>query len=217
MKEKDVIINKYSKKEELINALSHGFGILLSIVALIVMLRKSFALHSSSYIVTSLVFGLSMIFLYTASTLYHSVQKPSLRNKLNVMDHMAIYVLIAGTYTPFTVNVLGGTLGWVIFSIVWGMALLGIILKIFFFGKYNIVSAIAYVIMGWVIVFAVGTLYENLGPAGTFWLFFGGFFYTVGAVLYLLEKMPYNHAVFHFFVLAGTLSHFISVYFYVLK
>jgi len=218
MKQKEPeAFNKYPKAEEISNAVTHGIGAVLSVAALIAMINKSLDLNSLSYLITSLVFGISMVFLYTASTLYHSIQKPSVRNKLNVMDHMAIYLLIAGTYTPFTVNVLGGTLGLVIFIIVWAFGLTGIILKIFFFGKYNTLSAIAYVVMGWIIVIAIGPLIDKLGLPGTMWLFGGGIFYTLGAVLYLIHKLPFNHAIFHLFVLAGTFCHFISVYYYVLK
>jgi len=209
--------NKYSKAEEIINAITHGIGALLSIVAMILLILKSAEYSSSKYLLTTLVYSLSLIFLYTSSTLYHSVQKPNIRNRLNVMDHMAIYLLIAGTYTPFTIIALGGTLGWVIFGIVWGFGLTGIILKIFFFGKYNTLSAIAYVVMGWIVVVAIKTLFENLGTAGALWLFAGGIFYTIGAVLYLIRKLPFNHAIFHLFVMAGSFCHFVSVYWYLLK
>lgn len=214
---KSIAFNKYSSSEEIINAITHGVGALLSLAALVLMIIKSNQLNNNSLLITTSVYGLTLVFLYTASTLYHSVQKPSIRNPLNLMDHIAIYFLIAGTYTPFSINVLGGTLGWVIFGIVWGCGLLGVILKIFFFGRYNILSAIAYVVMGWIVIFAVKTLLQNLGLSGTLWLFAGGISYTIGAVLYLIKKIPYNHAIFHLFVLAGSTFHFIAVYYYVLK
>jgi len=210
-------LNKYSKAEEITNVITHGIGAILSIIALVAMVLKSIELNNKSYLITSIVFGFSMVFLYSASTLYHGVQKPSIRNRLNTMDHMAIYLLIAGTYTPFTVNVLGGTFGWVIFGIVWTFGIVGMILKIFYLGKYNTLSVIAYVVMGWIVIVAIKTLFTNLGFAGAMWLFAGGIFYTVGAVLFLIHKIPFNHAIFHLFVLAGTASHFISVYWYVLK
>ena len=216
-KEKVTAFNKYSKPEEIINAVTHGIGALLSIVAMILLIIKTVDYPSSKYLITTLVYSLSLIFLYTSSTLYHSVQKPDIRNRLNVMDHMAIYLLIAGTYTPFTILALGGTLGWMIFAIVWAFGLTGIILKIFFFGKYNTLSAIAYVIMGWIVVVAIKTLFESLGTTGALWLFAGGIFYTIGAVLYLIHKLPFNHAIFHLFVMAGSLCHFVSVYWYLLK
>ncbi|MFT5762220.1 MAG: hemolysin III, partial [Polaribacter sp.] len=162
-----------------------------------------------------LIFGLSLIILYAASTLYHSATKPKLRRRLNIFDHAAIYVLIAGTYTPFTIITLEGETGWIIFGLTWLFALTGIILKLFFTGKFDKLSTTMYVLMGWQIVFVINPLLENLSEQGLFWLFAGGVFYTVGAVLYSIKKIPYNHAIFHFFVLAGSLSHFISIYFYI--
>lgn len=208
--------NSYIKSEEIANVISHGIGLLLSISAFILLIIKSLNFNTS-YLISILVYGISLIFLYASSTFYHAVQRPKLRNPLNVMDHLAIYLLIAGTYTPFVLISLGGWIGWLIFGIVWGFALTGIILKLFFFGKYNTLSAIAYVIMGWIIVVAVRSLINQLGIPGTVWLFVGGVFYTLGALIYLIEKLPYNHAIFHLFVLAGSLSHFFSVYWYVLK
>lgn len=208
--------NSYIKSEEIINTLSHGIGFILSIIALILLITKSLNLNSSAYLSSTLVYGFSLIFLYASSTLYHGIQKPTLRNRLNLMDHIAIYILIAGTYTPFTINTIEGSLGWIIFGIVWVFALVGIILKVFFFGRYNKLSALAYVVMGWIIVIGLKTLLEKLGLAGTIWLFSGGIFYTVGAIFYLFKKLPFNHAIFHFFVLAGSLCHFISIYWFVL-
>ena len=135
---------------------------------------------------------------------------------MNILDHATIYVLIAGTYTPFTIVTLNGTIGWVIFGISWGLALTGVILKLFFTGKYNLLSTIMYVLMGWVIVFAIKPLVNNLPSEGLIWLFAGGFSYTIGAILYSIKKIKFNHAIFHIFVLIGSFCHFMSVYFYVL-
>ncbi len=161
-------------------------------------------------------FGASLIILYAASSFYHSAKKSELRNRLNIIDHASIYVLIAGTYTPFTLVTLKGTIGWVIFGISWGLALTGIILKLFFTGKYNLMSTIMYVLMGWVIVFAIKPLINNLPLAGLLWLVAGGISYTIGAILYGIKKIKFNHAIFHMFVLMGSFCHFMSVYFYVL-
>ena len=156
-----------------------------------------------------------MIVLYAASTFYHSATKPKLRRRLNIFDHAAIYVLIAGTYTPFTMITLAGNTGWLIFSLTWIFALTGIVLKLFFTGRFDKLSTIMYVLMGWQIVFAISPLLENLYEQGLLWLFAGGVFYTVGAILYSIKKIPYNHAIFHFFVLGGSISHFVSIYFYI--
>lgn len=209
-------LNTYHKSEETLNVLTHGIGLILSLIALFTMIMKSIEYHNQLWLANSIVYGLSLVFLYASSTFYHAAQKPSLRNKLNVMDHLAIYILIAGTYTPFTMIILPGIIGWTIFVIVWLSAIAGIILKVYFFGKHNTLSAIAYVVMGWIIVVAIKSLIQNLGITGTIWLFSGGVFYSVGAGIYLWKKLPFNHAIFHLFVLAGSICHFIAIYYHVL-
>jgi hemolysin III len=207
--------HKYSNKEEKLNIATHAFGLILSIIAFPFLILKSMYFEGFWKPFSLLIFGLSLIILYAASTLYHSATKPKLRRRLNIFDHAAIYVLIAGTYTPFTIITLEGETGWIIFGLTWLFALTGIILKLFFTGKFDKLSTTMYVLMGWQIVFVINPLLENLSEQGLFWLFAGGVFYTVGAVLYSIKKIPYNHAIFHFFVLAGSLSHFISIYFYI--
>ncbi len=209
-------IHFYTKKEEVLNVVTHAFGIALSLVGLILLIKKSITLTNPLYFASALVFGISLVLLYTASTVYHSASKKRWRYKLNIVDHSAIYVLIAGTYTPFSLITLSGTTGWIIFGVVWGIALVGVSLKLFFTGKFKLVSTIIYVLMGWIIIFAIKPLIENLSSEGLFWLFAGGAFYTLGAVLFLIEKLKFNHAIFHIFVLAGSFSHFIAVYNYVL-
>ncbi len=206
----------YSPIEEKINIISHAVGFILSIVALVLLVRHA-TLHGDVWHMVSFsIFGTSLIILYAASSFYHSAKKSELRNKLNIIDHASIYVLIAGTYTPFTLVTLKGTIGWVIFGISWGLALTGIILKLFFTGKYNLMSTIMYVLMGWVIVFAIKPLVNNLPLAGLLWLVAGGIAYTMGAILYGIKKIEFNHAIFHMFVLTGSFCHFMSVFFYVL-
>jgi hemolysin III len=168
------------------------------------------------HIISFSIFGISLITLYSASTFYHRTQNPEQRKRLRVFDHAAIFVLIAGTYTPFTLITLVGTTGWIIFGIAWGIALIGIVLKLFFTGRFKIVSTLMYVFMGWIIVFAVKPLINNLSSDGLFWLAAGGVAYTVGAVLYSIKKIKFNHAIFHILVLIGSACHFISVYFYLL-
>jgi hemolysin III len=209
-------INIYSEKEERLNVLTHGFGLLLSVLALIFLVIKSLKSENTTVIVSSIIYGLSLIILYAASTFYHASKDPDKRYKLNIFDHASIYVLIAGTYTPFTLVTLEGWIGWTIFGVSWGIALIGVILKLFYTGKYDKISTIAYVLMGWLIVFAIKPLTASLSAEGLYWLFAGGIFYTVGAVLYSIEKIKYNHAIFHIFVLAGSFSHFMAVYYHVL-
>ena len=207
--------HSYSEKEERINVLTHFLGLILSIVGMVLLIFKSISIGDIWTIISFPVFGLSMVILYLASTLYHNSKNPKLRYRLNIFDHASIYVLIAGSYTPFVLVTLNGTMGWIIFSAVWFIALVGIIFKIFFTGRFNILSTILYVAMGWLIVFNFGTLVENLHFSGLVWLISGGIAYTVGAILYSIDRLKFNHAIFHVFVLAGTFCHFISVYFYV--
>lgn len=206
----------YSPLEEGINIASHAIGLLLSVVAMTLLVVHA-SLHGDVWhIVSFSIFGASLIILYAASTIYHSVQKPKLRSRLRVVDHAAIFVLIAGTYTPFTLVTLNGAIGWTVFGVSWGLALSGIILKLFFTGRYGLLSTLMYVSMGWLIVFFIKPLIDNLPEAGLYWLVAGGLAYTLGAVLYGIKKIKLNHAIFHIFVLLGSFCHFMTVYFYVL-
>lgn len=209
------IVHSYSDREEKINVISHFVGLLMSVVGLVLLIVKAIHLNDIWVWVSFPVFGLSMITLYLASTLYHHSTNPKIRYWLNIFDHASIYVLIAGSYTPFVLITLKGTEGWTIFSIVWSVALIGIVFKIFFTGRFNYLSTILYVAMGWLIVFSFGSLVKNLDFGGLVWLFAGGIAYTVGAVFFSIDQLKFNHAIFHFFVLAGTFCHFVSVYFYV--
>ena len=214
MEKKD--ITYYGPKEEKLNIISHAVGLVLSIAALVLLVVYASIYGSAWHIVSFSIYGASLILLYSASTFYHYVQSPKLRHRLNIFDHSAIYVLIAGTYTPFTLVVLNGWVGWTIFGVSWGLALAGIILKLFFTGKYDKISTFAYVLMGWVVIFAIKPLVHNLPFEGLMWLLAGGIFYTVGAVLYSIKNLKYNHAIFHIFVLLGSFAHFVAVFFYVL-
>lgn len=213
MKEK--IIHRYSKTEEFLNIATHGLGLLLSIVAFPFLVVRS--LHFEGFLkpFSIAVYGLSLIILYAASTFYHAAKRDKLRRRLNIFDHAAIYVLIAGTYTPFTIIVLEGTTGWIIFGLTWFFALIGIILKLFFTGRFDRLSTIMYVLMGWQIIFAIKPLIDRLPEKGLQLLIWGGVFYTVGAILYSIKKIPLNHAIFHVFVLLGSASHFLCIYHYV--
>ncbi len=205
----------YSPLEEKINVISHAIGLILSIIAFVLLVIRAVGYGDVMHIVSFSIFGLSMIAQYAASTFYHNAKDPVVRNRLRIFDHATIYILIAGTYTPFTLVTLQGVTGWVIFGISWGIAIAGVVLKIFYTGKYNTLSTIMYVLMGWIIIFAIKPLINNLSPDGMFWLALGGGFYTVGAILYSIKKIKFNHAIFHIFVLLGSICHFISVYFYV--
>jgi len=206
----------YTPLEEKTNIISHAIGLLLSVVALVLLVIRASQYGNVLHIVSASIFGASLIALYAASTFYHSAKDPKTRTRLRIVDHATIYILIAGTYTPLTLVTLNGMTGWVIFGTSWAMAVSGIILKLFFTGRFNALSTLLYIFMGWIIVFAITPLINNLSAQGLFWLFAGGVAYTTGAVIYSIKKIKFNHAIFHMFVLLGSFCHFISVYCYVL-
>ena len=203
--------HRYSKKEERLNIITHAFGLLLSVIGLPFLILKSLSFEGFWKPASLVIYGLSLIVLYAASTFYHAAKDPRLRRKLNIFDHAAIYVLIAGTYTPFTILVLEGPLGWNIFGLTWTFALTGIILKLFYTGRFDKLSTALYLLMGWQIMFVINPLMERFSTEGLQLLFAGGVFYTIGAVLYSIKKLPYNHAIFHVFVLLGSVCHFFNV------
>lgn len=205
----------YSPIEEAANRLTHGLGALLSVAGLVLMVVYS-ALHGDAWVVTSTaIYGASLVILYSASTLYHSVSGARWRRLCQKLDHAAIYLLIAGTYTPFTLGPLRGSWGWTLFGIVWGCAVVGVVLKLFFAGKFDVVSTLAYLAMGWLVIIALKPLIAAL-PAGALWLLVsGGLCYSLGTIFYLWEKLPFNHAVWHVWVLAGSACHWAAVFGYI--
>ena len=213
---KEVLNPKYSENEEKLNVLTHAFGLLMSIIGLPFLVIKSFHFNGFWKPISIVVFGISLVILYAASTFYHASKDPKIRRKLNIFDHAAIYVLIAGTYSPFTIIVLEGSLGWIIFGCTWAFALVGIILKLFYTGRYDKLSTIMYILMGWQIILVINPLIDVFSPEGLRLLFAGGVFYTVGALIYSSKKIKYNHAIFHVFVLLGSTSHYLCVYNYIL-
>ena len=215
MSEKQTV-KYYSPMEEKINIASHAIGFLLSIVALFLLVRHALFNGGVLHIVSFSIYGVSLIVLYASSTFYHSAKKPKLRNKLRVFDHASIYILIAGTYTPYALITLNGELGWILFGLSWGIASIGVVLKLFFTGKYKLISTLMYIFMGWMIVFFIDPLIDALSSDGLIWLVVGGISYTVGAIIYSIKKIQFNHAIFHIFVLVGSFSHFASVFFHVL-
>ena len=202
--------------EEKLNAITHGIGALLAAAGLVVLIVFA-SLYGSVWHITSFaIYGVSLVLLYLASTLYHSFKDEKLKHIFKVLDHSAIYLLIAGTYTPFVLVPLHGYLGWTVFAVIWAMAIIGVIFKIFFVKRFKFLSTICYLAMGWFIVLCIKPLIATIPQAGLGWLIAGGLFYSVGAVFYLYRWFPYNHAVWHLFVLAGSASHFIAVLVYLL-
>lgn len=213
---KEVLNPKYSEKEEKLNVLTHAFGLLMSSIGLPFLLLKSLQYNGFWKPISIVIFGISLVILYAASTFYHASKDPKIRRKLNIFDHAAIYVLIAGTYSPFTIIVLEGSLGWIIFGCTWAFALVGIILKLFYTGRYDKLSTVMYILMGWQIILVINPLIDVFSLEGLRLLFAGGVFYTVGALIYSSKKIKYNHAIFHVFVLLGSTSHYLCVYNYIL-
>lgn len=209
---KENLNHHYPKKEEFLNILSHGLGLLFSVLTFPFLFIKSMGFSGFWKPFSLLIYGLSMIVLYAASTFYHAAKNPKKRRKLNIFDHAAIYVLIAGSYSPFCLVALDSQLGWYMFVFVWFFALTGIILKLFFTGRFDKLSTALYLLMGWQVVIFIKPLMVALSSEGLRYLFAGGIFYSIGAVLYSIKKLPYNHATFHVFVLMGSLSHFIAIY-----
>ncbi|MFK7952882.1 MAG: hemolysin III family protein [Ekhidna sp.] len=202
----------YSAAEERLNIWTHAVGMMLSFVGLVFLLLKS---SSSIGYITSAVFGLSLIVLYAASTFYHAATVPNKRALLRIFDHAAIYVLIAGTYTPVCLITLSESVGTLLCTVIWSVAVCGVVLKLFFTGRFDKLSTILYVAMGWLAILAIKPLLDSMSSEGLMWLLAGGIFYTVGAVLYSIRSLPFNHAIFHFFVLGGSISHYFMIYLHV--
>jgi hemolysin III len=209
-------IHSYSTQEELANAATHGAGVLLSIAALVLLVVFS-SIHGDGWHVASTsIFGASLIALYTSSTLYHIVTTPKIKKIFQTLDHSSIFVLIAGTYTPFTLVSLRGLLGWTIFALVWTIAIGGVLLETLTRQKFRKLSLALYLGMGWLIVFAIKPISENIAPGGIILLVSGGLCYSLGVIFYLWKSLLFNHAIWHLFVLAGSILHFFSVFFYVI-
>lgn len=201
--------------EEKLNAITHGLGALLGVVALVLLIT-----HNSNKTDWSLfsviVYGVSIIVLFTASTFYHAAKGEKYRHYFRIIDHISIYFLIAGTYTPVCLISLEQTLGWTLFLVVWGIAAFGVILKLFFTGRFEVFSTLLYLVMGWLIIFDFSNLSSEMGDHGILFLFAGGLSYTVGIVFYAVQKIPFNHVIWHLFVLAGAIFHFLMIYNYVI-
>ncbi|OCA83207.1 hemolysin D [Bacillus sp. FJAT-27225] len=201
----------FTKGEEIANAIIHGIGFILSIAALAILIVFSAMEGTAWHVVSFTIFGTTMVILYTSSTLLHSFPPGKAKDVFEVLDHSSIYFFIAGTYTPFLFLAVKGALGWTLFGVVWGLAIAGTVFKSYFVKKYLIPSTVLYVIMGWLIVFAWEPLVENLTQEGLKFLIIGGVLYTVGAIFYVWRAFYYHHAIWHIFVLAGSIMHFFAV------
>ncbi len=207
---------RYSLGEEIANSISHGVGTLLSLAGLVLLIVFSSFTGNPIKIVSVTIYGSTLFLLYLASTLYHSITNKKAKRVLEIIDHSMIFLLIAGTYTPFTLVDLKGLVGWTIFGLVWGIALVGIVFKVFFVRKFMILSTLAYILMGWIVVFAIKPLVNSLSLQGIFWLLAGGIFYTLGSIFYVYRKFKYHHFIWHIFVVLGSFCHFVAIFRYVI-
>lgn len=209
-------VHTFTKKEEIAHAITHGIGALLSIAALVLLIVFASFQGGAVLIVSVTIFGSTMLLMYISSTIVHSLPVNKWKNIFLIVDHAAIYLFIAGTYTPLVLALIKGALGWTLFGIVWGIAVVGIVLKLFFVKRFVILSTLAYIFMGWIIVFAWKPLTEAMHTNGIILLVAGGVVYTVGAVFYVWKSFPYHHVIWHLFVIAGSCLHFFVILYYVI-
>ena len=205
-------INRYyTLGEEIANGITHGIGAALSVAGLILLMVLAVSSGDHRRVISFAIYGSSLILLYLASTLYHSLHFPSWRTALRKLDHACIYILIAGTYTPFLWVGVGGTAGIAMLAVIWGIAAAGIVFKVFFIHRFEIISTLAYVAMGWLSVIFWNQMFAQLPINAVYWLAAGGITYTLGVIFYALNRLPYNHAIWHLFVLGGSVCHFVAV------
>jgi hemolysin III len=207
----------YTLGEEIANSLTHGLGTALAIAALVILVAFA-ALSDDGYkLASAIVYGITLVLLYAASTLYHALPQPGVKHLFKILDHCSIYLLIAGTYTPFCLVTLRDANGWWLFGVIWGVAMAGIALEAFWVDRPRWISALLFLGMGWLVVTSIGPLADNLAPGGLWLLVAGGLAYTVGTVFYVLERIHYMHAVWHLWVLVGSVLHFLAVLLYVMR
>ena len=212
---------RFTNNEDLANAISHFVGAILSLAGLVLMVAVSFSKGNVWQIVSSAVFGLSMVFLYTSSTVAHSLREGKLKDTFFTLDQIAIFVLIAGTYTPLSLVALHGKPGWIIFCVEWGLASIGIIRLLLRNNELKsvvgVIDILIYIGMGWLVVLVSGAVLKTVPAIGFIWIIIGGLFYTSGVIFFKIAKFHFHHLVWHLMVIAGTLSHFIAIFFYILK
>lgn len=207
---------RYSLGEEIFSSVTHGIGSLLGAAGTVVLIVIS-AIYSDAWsVVSSAIYGASLIILYCMSTLYHAITNEKAKSFFRIMDHNTIFFLIAGTYTPYTLAIMRGALGWLLFGIVWAAAIVGIVLNSIDLKKYAKISVVCYVAMGWVIIFAIKPLLKIMNPMCFWFLLIGGIFYTVGIIFYAIKKVKYFHSIWHIFTLAGSVFHYFSILFSIL-
>lgn len=207
---------RFTKREECLHAVTHGIGAVLSLIALVLLIVFSAQSGDAWKIVSVTIFGVTMLLMYLSSTIVHSLPEGKGKDLFLIFDHSSIYLFIAGTYTPLLFVHLKGTIGWVLFGIVWSIAVTGIIFKLFFVKRFIVLSTLFYIIMGWLIVFAWKPLKAVMHSHGIVLLVIGGLIYTIGAFFYMYKKIPYHHVIWHIFVLLGSVFHFFAIFYYVI-
>ena len=208
--------HRYSIAEEIANSITHGLGVAFGITALCLLVINSARQGDPWQLVSFSIYGSSLILLFLFSTCYHCIPAPRIKPVLRYLDHSAIFLLIAGTYTPFLLVKMRGPWGWSLFGTIWGLALAGIVLNFVLLGRSRIIGSLIYIGMGWLVVIAFKPLLASIPPGGVWWLAAGGLLYTFGVVFYLARKLPFNHAIWHLFVLGGSMCHFLAIWYYVL-
>lgn len=209
------VMRVQSATEEKLNTITHAIGAVFGIIALMLLIVSD--TRKTDYSLTSvIIYGFSIIILFSASAFYHAAKTERKKRFLRIIDHISIYLLIAGTYTPVLLITLEQSLGWTLFYVVWGIAVFGVVLKTFFTGRFELFSTLLYLAMGWLIIFDFTTLSQLIDANGILFLFAGGVAYTVGIIFYVIEKIPYNHVIWHIFVLAGAIFHFLMILLYVI-
>ena len=198
-------------REEIASALTHGLGAVTALGASAVLITLAAIYGDGWQLASAIVFGVALLLLYTASTLYHAIQHPVAKGRLKIFDHCAIYILIAGTYTPFTLIGLRGPWGWGLFTAIWTLAVAGVVFKLFYTGRFKRLSTLIYIAMGWLVIVAIKPMWRSLDGFTLGWLLAGGVFYTLGTYFYHREQVRYSHAIWHLFVIAGSVCHFVSV------
>lgn len=222
LKKTDVILNSankhgndslYSPGEEKAHVITHGIGVALSLSGTVLLILRAYYYGDQWHVLSFFIFGLSLIILYVSSTLYHSFTDEALKKRLRKLDHSAIYILIAGTYTPFLLTNLRASVGWIMFFFVWTFAGTGILIKLTTSIGSKLISAVIYLVMGWLAVFIYRSMLDNLTDTSLIFLAAGGFFYTLGVLFYVWKSLPFHHAIWHLFVLGGSICHYFSIYY----
>jgi len=213
---KNLNLPTYKLSEEIAHSVIHGIGIVLAITALVILTSYASVFGTARHIVSCSIYGATLIILYSASTLYHSIQHETAKKILRIFDHSAIFLLIAGSYTPFLLISMGGALGWSFFGIIWGLAALGITLQLHLIEKHKVLVVLLYIAMGWSVITVIKPLVAAIPTIGLVFLIVGGLAYTLGTIFYAWNRLPFNHAIWHGFVLAGSIFHFFSIFYSVI-